>query len=257
MAMAAFWFGFVDNGWFDRRPVQRVLFLGHSYTYYNDMPAMVVKMADSAGSPVRYDIVMHAFPGASLEDHWNDRGTQSLLARRDWDKVIIQPETCCRLFEPDSSHFRSGSRLLDGTGRTQPAIVASWAPSEGFYADRTLTLTRLEHLQYIQSNHRALASRTGARLINVARVWEDVLSEELPFSLYKDGNHPSLQGSYVAALVVYAELARTDVVNVTYVPWGLSEEHAALLRDRVQRSLRAHGMAAFADAAQEFAVSSN
>jgi hypothetical protein len=255
MAMATIWFGFVDNDWLDRRPVQRVLFLGHSYTYYNDMPSMVVAMADSAGSPVRYDIVMHAFPNASLENHWHDRRTQSLLAQHDWDKVIIQPETCCQLFDPDSSHFLSGGRLLDGAGRTRPAIVASWAPSEAFYSN--LPISREEHLQNIGSNNRALASQTGGQLINVVRVWEDVLSEDLPFSLYEDGNHPSLYGSYLAALVIYAEIAKTDVANVTYVPWGMSADDAALLRDRAQRSLRARGMAGFADAPQGPAASAS
>ena len=239
---AGIWFGLVDNDWLDRRPVQRVLYLGHSLTYYNDMPAMVARMADSAGSEVRYDIVMRAFPNASLEDHSRDSRTQSLLGQGGWDQVIVQPE---RHFEgADDAFFLAGGRLLDGTGRAQPAIVVSWVGSETFYADRGVT--RLEHLQNIESDNRALASGTGARLIDVARVWEDVLSEGLPFSLYKDGNHPSLQGSYLAALVVYAELARADVGNVTYVPRGMNEEAAALLRDRVQRSLRSRGMGGFA-----------
>lgn len=55
LALTAIWFGLIDNDWLDRRPVQRILFLGHSLTYYNDMPAMVAKMADSAGSPIRYE----------------------------------------------------------------------------------------------------------------------------------------------------------------------------------------------------------
>jgi len=61
----------------------------------------------------------------------------------------------------------------------------------------------------------------------------------LPFSLYKDGNHPSLEGSYLAALVVYAGLSHGDVAAVTYVPWRMKSDHAALLRERVQAALTA------------------
>ena len=45
------------------------------------MPAMVAKIADSADSPIRYDITMSAFPNAGLEDHWRNRRTRQLLAQ--------------------------------------------------------------------------------------------------------------------------------------------------------------------------------
>ena len=103
LALAAIWFGFVDNGWLDRRPVQRLLFLGHSLTYYNDIPAMVAKMADSADSPIRYEITMSAFPNAGLDNHWNNRRTRELLAQGGWDRVIAQPE---RIYESDGPNGR-------------------------------------------------------------------------------------------------------------------------------------------------------
>ncbi|TFI57490.1 hypothetical protein E2493_14885 [Sphingomonas parva] len=65
----------------------------------------------------------------------------------------------------------------------------------------------------------------------------------MPFSLYREGNHPSLAGSYAAALVVYACLSKGDVDAVRWVPRGLGGEHAALLRARVGQSLRARHMA--------------
>lgn len=239
IAVAAIWFGFVDNDWLDRRPAQRVLFLGDSYTYYNDMPSMVTEIADSAGSDIRYDITVRAFPNATLEGHWNNARTRSLLTEDNWDRIIVQPESYFERLNADSVHFNYGSRLLPPTGTTHRAIVVSWTASDGQYANGPVS--RVEHFRNIEANSRALASRTGADLIDVAQVWEDVSAEELPFSLYKDGNHPSVEGSYLAALVIYAELTQADVTEVTYVPWGMSGDNAAQLRDRVQQSLRARG----------------
>jgi hypothetical protein len=237
LALAAIWFGFIDNSWLDRRPVQRLLFLGHSYTYYNDMPAMVAKIADSADSPVRYDITMSAFPNASLEDHWNNRKTRELLAQGGWYRVIVQPETDSELQAPDSSLYVYGSKLLVGTAEQPPAIVISHLATEDFYRRQNWTTTRSDHADILQENLRGLAIATGADVIDVARVWDRVRAEGLPFSLYKDGNHPSLEGSYLAALVVYASIAQANVTNVTYVPWGMSSDHAALLRECVQAAL--------------------
>lgn len=237
LALAGVWFGLVNNDWLDPRPVQRLLFLGHSYTYYNDMPAMVAKMAESANSPIRYDITMNAFPNASLEDHWNYRKTRELLARGGWTRVIVQPETDSQLQASDSGLYAYGGKLLVGTGEQPPAIIISHLATDGFYRRQNWTILRSEHADILQENLRGLAIASGADVFDVARVWDRVRAEKLPFSLYKDGNHPSLQGSYLAALVIYAGLSHADVTEVTYVPWGMSNADGILLRNRVQAAL--------------------
>ncbi len=236
LAFAAVLFGFLANGWLDPRPTQRLLFLGHSYTYYNDMPAMVTKMADSADSPVRYDITMSAFPNATLEDHWHNRKTRQLLSQGGWYRVIAQPEGGLSLRNADSAMFVNGGRLLVGTAEQPPAIVISWQATEAF-CQKHYSMSRVQVASVEQNNLRGLAIATGADVIDIARVWDRVAAADLPFSLYKDGNHPSLEGSYLAALVVYAGLSHADVANVTYFPWGMSSDHAALLRERVQSAL--------------------
>jgi hypothetical protein len=234
--LAAIWFGFVKNDWLDSRPTQRMLFLGHSYTYYNDMPAMVAKMADSADSPVHYDITMSAFPNATLKDHWHNRKTRALLAQGGWDRVILQPEGGFTPSDTNSSQYVYGSKLLAGTSRERPAIIINWLATEGFYRQHYST-TRSEDAEIDQSSLRGLAYAVGADVIDIASVWDRVKADQLPFSLYKDGNHPSLEGSYLAALVVYAGLSHDDVTKVTYVPWRMSGSDAKLLRERVQASL--------------------
>lgn len=237
LAITAVWFGFLENSWLDRRPVQRLLFLGHSLTYYNDMPAMVAKMADSADSPIRYDITMSAFPNAGLDNHWNNRRTRELLAQGGWDRVIAQPERIYDAEGPDSRMYFYANKLLAGTGKGTPAIVISQLPSEGVYRQENWTTSRLEDGEIVRANLRSLAIATGADVIDVARVWERVRVEQLPFSLYNDGNHPSLEGSYLMALAIYANLSRSGVDKVSYVPWGMSSDDAALLRAKVQSAL--------------------
>lgn len=237
LALAAVWFGFVDNDWLDRRPVQRILFLGHSLTYYNDMPAMVGKMADSADSPIRYDITMSAFPNAGLDNHWNNRRTRELLAQGGWDRVISQPERVYNPEGPDGRMYFYANKLLAGTGKGTPAIIISQLPSESYYRQEKWTTSRSEDGEIVRANLRRLAIATGADVIDVASVWERVRMEELPFSLYKDGNHPTLEGSYLAALVIYANLSNSSPDRVTYVPRGMSSDDAELLRTKVQSAL--------------------
>jgi len=237
LALAAIWFGLIDNDWADRRPVQRLLFIGHSRTYYNDMPAMVAKMADSAGSATRYEISMQAFAGATAKAHWKNAKTQELLADGDWDRLVLQPDYVWRNDEASSSGlYVYGKQILaKGAAKSQPAIISDWTFRDDFY--RRYSWNRAEHFQKSQSHYRGLAYQTGAQLIDVAGAWEAIRAEELPFSLYKDDDHPTIEGSYLVALVVYASLSGTDASAVTYVPWGMSNEDAALLRERVKAAL--------------------
>ena len=89
VVVGAVWFAVFNSSLFDNRPVQHLLYLGDSYTYYNDMPDMIAEMADLANSPIRYDITTRAYPSATAEDHWKNPKRRELLLHGDWDKVII------------------------------------------------------------------------------------------------------------------------------------------------------------------------
>ena len=198
---------------------------------------MVEKMADSADSPVRYDVTMHAFANATLEDHWNNRKTRELLSKGGWQRVIIHSEGGLQLQDPTSSMQVHGAKLLAEAKTAEPTmLVIDQVPTEAFH-NRRYSVSRAEHGAVEQENVRSLAISAGAEVIDVARIWDRVLAQGVPFSLYKDGNHPSLEGSYVVALAIYARLSNADVRNVSYVPWGMSNADARLLRERVQAAV--------------------
>jgi hypothetical protein len=237
LGLTALWFGFVKNDWLDTRPVQRLLFIGHSRTYYNDMPDMVAKMADSAGSPIRYEVTMLAFGGATAKDHWNSQKTRAALARADWDRLILQPDYVWRHHELESSDlYIYAPKILEvGFTKSQPAVISDWTFRDPFY--HKYSWSRAEHYEKSQSHYRALAYQTGAQLIDVARVWEGLHDRDLSFSLYKDDDHPTLEGTYLVAFVVYAELSGHNPSAVTYVPWGMEGADAEHLRQEVSQAL--------------------
>lgn len=237
LALAAIWLGFAADDWMDGRRVERLLFIGHSRTYYNDMPSMVAKMSRSADGDVRYDVEMIAFAGATAEDHWKSAKTRAALDGSDWDRLVLQPDFVWRNDVPGSSGlFVYGKQILGvGAARSQPAIISDWTFRRRFYEKNNWG--RSDHYELSQSHYHALASETGSQLVDVARVWERIRDQELPFSLYKDDDHPTLEGSYLVALVVFASLSNADVNSVTYVPWGMEDEDADLLRNLVAAEL--------------------
>jgi hypothetical protein len=224
---------------FDSRPVRSVLFVGNSRTYPHDMPYMVRAMADSAGSEERYRIRMLAFPGESLKGHWHNKAVRQAIAEG-WDAVVLQEMSGGHAGRERSADFQDyGARLIaDAAGHgARPLLFVGWnygrevfrgmpAAAEGAY------------YRAIQDDHLRLARRTRAELANVGKVWRYLRAVNAPFRLDSDGNHPTLHGSYLAALVIYARLTGRGVAYVTYVPEGMSAEDAALLRRLAGEGLR-------------------
>ncbi|WP_374384040.1 hypothetical protein [Dongia sp.] len=231
---------------FDGRPVETVFFLGNSRTYSNDLPYLVRKMADSAGAPVRYEMSIAAWGGASLDALAANADVQQALTRH-WDHVFLQGESRAHLDDTSRHQFQVGGAKLLAAANAQhspAALIVNWAYSTDFFAGLGGTSydpsqLRGLYLTSVQLDHRRLSESTGAKLVNTCLAWEAALRRDPQLQLYKDGNHPSLAGSYLAALTVYAFLSHQDVGKVTYVPRGLDDATAQTLIEivRSQQSL--------------------
>jgi hypothetical protein len=216
---------------FDRRPVRSMLFIGNSRMYYNDMPAMVRKMADSAHAKERFTIVMRALPAGTLQLSWNDPETRRLLEQQ-WHDVVVQAESNAQSSERGTAEFFDyGERLIrEAKSRGgPPAVIVNWVYGEDLFKGRQPAM-RSWYYGRIQGDYARLSSMTGARLVNVAQVWERVHAAAPELPLYLDGNHPTLQGSYLSALTLYADLSGTNGSEVAYVPRGMSAAEAAIIR---------------------------
>lgn len=244
------WFGFFNSAsarevsqlaWdaFDTRPARSVLFIGNSRTYAHGIPYMVRRMADSAGAPVKYQIRMHALPGESFQRHWHNREVQALLGQH-WDEVILQGDSGAHADRASAESFQRFGALLArraAVNGARPNLFVGWNYTGNFFEGMDPGAGPAYH-RAMQDDYARLGGRTGARLANVGAVWKSVLDGRPHFRLESDGNHPSIHGSYLAALVLYARLSGGDVAHVRYVPSGLSDEDAALLRREVRAALR-------------------
>lgn len=70
----------------------RLLFIGNSYTYFNNLPAIVQRLGEAAGvGPV--DVRMVAPGGMRLEDHWRAADAHTALREGPWDVVVLQEQS--------------------------------------------------------------------------------------------------------------------------------------------------------------------
>ena len=182
----------------------RVLFIGNSLTYVNDLPAMVEAIARLAGDTSIATATV-AFPDFALEDHWNEGSAGRALAGSRWEFVVMQ--------QGPSSQPESQANLATWAGRFAPAIRQAGAepvlsmvwPSAGRAGD----------FQGVLTSYRNAAAAAGGRFAPAGDAWLAAWAEDPTIPLYgADGFHPSILGTYLAGLVIVGGITNIDPLTV-------------------------------------------
>jgi hypothetical protein len=178
----------------------RVLFIGNSLTYTNDLPWIVAAL--SRGGEVEIEAGMIAHPNAALEDHWDDVNVRREIATKRWNVVVMQ--------QGPSSLASSRANLVEWAVKLADEIRASGA--------RPALLTvwpdvsRRAYLDDVIESYEMAAKACGCELLPAGRAWKEAWARSRWLSLYgADGFHPGPEGSYLAALVIWGGLTGADV----------------------------------------------
>jgi len=171
-----------------------VLFIGNSLTYANELPEMVRALALASGETLRVGMV--ANPDWSLEDHWNGGGARPAIGRG-WEVVVLQqgpsalPESRAMLID----YARRFAGEIRAAGAT-PALYAVW-PSRSRSGD----------FDRAGESYRLAAEEVDATLLPAGEAWRAAWRADPGLPLYAaDGLHPSVLGTYAAALVIHARI---------------------------------------------------
>src|SRR5688500_11647208 len=105
----------------------RVLFIGNSLTFWNEMPWMFEQVARSLGSHPRTRFSGRS--GMSLRDHWRQGNAQKAIAEGPWDFVVLQAQSTemMRDDEETSRYARMFDEVIRKAG-AKTVIFLTWAP---------------------------------------------------------------------------------------------------------------------------------
>lgn len=181
----------------DARPL-RVLFIGNSLTYYNDLPARTREIAAHDAALRVMETVAVVKGGASLQSHWNGATARARITAERWDYVVLQEGTSLYYDDPDSlvEVVRGFDQLIRQAG-ARTVFYMTW-PLAGTIPQDSLTrvASRLQ-----QQLHVLVAP--------VGKAWGDALAGDPSLELYlPDGNHPAPTGTYLGACTMFATLFR-------------------------------------------------
>jgi hypothetical protein len=190
-------------------PVQtkkiRVLFVGNSFTYYNNLPQVVSAMAKS--QDVIIETKHSTVGGSSLENHWkSERGTQTriMIELEKWDYVVFNNHSLSSITSPDK--FLEFSKKFADLARSkgaEPIFMMTWA-----YKSNPLMLPQIEKM------HKLLCEQTNTNYIPGGPLFASSIKYRPDIELFHDDIHPSSNGTYLLGLAFYKYFTGKSVSTI-------------------------------------------
>lgn len=208
--------------------VIHVLFLGNSYTYFNDLPAIFTELA-KAGNQQKVDAMMVAPGGVRLKDHWDKAEAHAALNLKKWNYVVLQDQSTLGIgYYLDGNPRVTTDEIFLPYAKKWAAEIIQHGARPVFYLTWTRKATPDDQVTLNYAYIRA-AKETGAVVAPVGLAWQQIRQQNPSIELYyKDGAHPSQAGSYLAACVMYATIFHHSPADlpshITGIPVNLDTE---------------------------------
>lgn len=222
----------------------RALFIGNSYTYYNNMPSMVSSIARSMGDSLYTE---SSTPGGyTLQSHTTNANTQTKLRAGGWDYVVLQEQSQRPSFSPAqvASAVLPYAEMLVDTAReysscVTPLFYMTWGRKNGDANNcpNYPPLCTYAGMQArLRSSYLIMAQQNNAAVSPVGAVWRETRGASAIELYTSDESHPSLAGSYLSACTFYASMFHKSPVGA-WSPSGLSAADVAFIQAQVETTV--------------------
>lgn len=207
---------------------KRVLFLGNSYTFYNDLPNMFRQLSASGGYNVLADSVTKS--GGSLiyfsDKESNLELTKSKVAaifneklKSKWDYVVLQEQSSIPAIpeERDNEMYpmvRELNEKITNNG-AQTMLFMTWGYKDGY---KEIGYETFEDMQEaLRIGYMGIAEELSLPVSPVGLAFLRAKQEDKNINLWADENsHPTVEGSYLAACVFYAKIFNKNPIGLSY-----------------------------------------
>jgi hypothetical protein len=208
----------------------RVLFIGNSYTFVNDLPGTFAILAKSGSH--RVETGMAAQAGWMLSDHIKSAETLNQINLQKWNFVVLQEQSQV----PASIQVRTAQmypavRMLVSKIKkisATPILFITWAHRDGWIENKMPTYENMQLA--IDIGYLKIGQELKIQMAPVGYAWLKMQQQNPQLNLWQeDGSHPNEKGTYLAACVFYAVIYRQNPEGLTYTG-NLSKVDARLLQ---------------------------
>lgn len=180
----------------------KILFIGNSHTYFNDMPHMVAEDFMKQKN-IFCETTMLAHGGWSLRQHAEEPQTRFNIIYGGYDYVVLQDRA--HPFEGPAELMASATAInafIRAAGSI-PVAYMTWTRKDDEASQSEMTAA-----------YRKMSDEIGAVLAPVGEKWYSYREEHPDAELYaEDGQHASMLGSSLAAQTIADAIMADRVKN--------------------------------------------
>ncbi len=184
------------------KPDYKVLFIGNSLTYSNNLPGLFTEEAKKLGFTVQTSQL--ARPNYALVDHLAEGKISQTLQNGRYDFVVVQQGPSSQA-DGRAMLLEAGSELqqLCAKNNSKLAFFMVWPAFENYHT-----------FDGVIRNYSLAATHTDAILCPVGIAWKEHIDKTGDLEYYaSDRFHPSLKGSTFAARIIAESLFGKKVVE--------------------------------------------
>jgi len=187
------------------RPAQRVLLVGNSLIYAQNVPGLLRALAASQTGGPLLETASFVAPGGTLAERWKDGAAAKALREGQWDVVVLQerggllacmasseqrqqPE--CRASQRAHKQF---AELAESRG-ARVLLFGTWGPDAAWQLNLDRGLA-------------AIARNTGAETVELGEMLREQDKRQPSTPMFSDGVHASLEGALLIAARLYRSIA--------------------------------------------------
>ncbi len=222
---------------------KNILFVGNSYTYYNDMPTKIFAgIAKEAGYLFNVTMITKAHSTLELAtDPTTEIGAKiaEALATTKFDYVVIQEQSVWPFTNP--TKFYSNATKMVAMARENgatPLFYSTWGRKTGHEILEQYNATTEQMAWGVASSYTKLGAALGVEVAYAGLAFLDVHTNHGDsIDLYNpDLTHPAYLGSYLAAVTIFAKLTGEDPTALTY-NGSVSKDVAAILKEAARKAV--------------------
>lgn len=205
---------------------KRVLFIGNSYTAYNNLPLLTQNIALSFNDTLITD--SNTPGGHTFNNHSTNATTLNKIAIGTWDFVVLQAQSQEPSFSPTqvaSQTYPFAEKLVDSIRSANPCAVPlfymTWGRQNGDASNcaNYPPICTFDGMNArLRESYLEMAVDNESQVAPVGAAWKYVRDTYPTINLYNaDQSHPSLAGSYLAACVHYAMIFKKSPVGSSFI----------------------------------------
>lgn len=206
--------------------VQRVLMIGNSYTFYNNLPQVLMALSQKTNHPLHVEsYTVGAMSLRSFLDDPNHAKAKQMLAKGQYDWVILQDQSMTPAYKP-SETMNSVQRWAQLAKKhdTKVLLFLTWAHAA--QAGGKVT-PQADMQEKTSTTYCRAAVENKVRVAPVGEAWARWYRQSGKTLHDRDGSHPNAMGSYLAACVLHGAISRKAVKNI---PATLKQGRSMVLR---------------------------